>query len=178
MAGTAVKPGWRLFWIMFGVGWALFAFLVATNGRLVTDLSPLGIVDHQVAGKAAMVDAIQAAWAQAGQLGFARLSMGVDLVFIGILTLAGVLGGLAVMRARSGVVLRALGGLAALTFLVFGVCDYAETISQFVQANSRGDDALAGLAVAVNFPKVAAFLAGHAVLAAALVGVVLTRPRG
>jgi hypothetical protein len=167
-------PPWRLFWSLFGLGWGLFAFLVATNGQMVTPVSATGIVDHQVAGSAARVDEIQGAWAAAGRLDFARLSIGVDLLFIGVLTVAGIVGGVAITRAARGPVLRVVGQVAALAFLVFGVADYAETIAQFVQVMSAGDDGLAGLARTANTPKVFAFLGGHVLLIAGLVGVWLT----
>lgn len=168
--------GWRLFWGLFALGWALFAFLAATNGQMVTAASPGGILDHQVAGTAARVDEIQGAWAAAGKLGFARLSIGVDLLFIGVLSVAGVIGGVKIARAANGPLLRGAGWLTALAFLVFCGADYAETIAQFIQAMSgRGIDALAQLAAAVNPPKVAAFLAGHGLLLAGLIGLRVAR---
>jgi hypothetical protein len=168
---------WRLFWILFALGWALFAFLAATNNQMVTPVSPGGILDHQVAGTAARVDEIQGAWSEAGAIPFARFSIGVDLLFIGVLAVAGAIGGALTARAAWGPLLRGLGWLTAFAFLVFGAADYTETIAQFVQAMSHGDDGLAGLAATANKPKVAAFLAGHAGLIACLVGARLTRDK-
>ncbi len=174
---TKNTGGWGLFWTLFAAGWGLFVFLVATNGQMITPVSPGGIVDHQVAATAARVDAIQDAWARAGKLGFARLSIGIDLVFIGVLTVAGVLGGVRIARARSGPVLKAIGWLAATAFLGFGGADYTETISQFTQAMSHGVEPLARLAAAANKPKILAFLVGHAALIMGLIGVFLTRDK-
>jgi hypothetical protein len=177
MSESAKKPNWRLFWSLFVVGWGLFAFLAATNGQMVTPVSPGGILDHQVAGTAARVDEIQGAWAAAGTLTFARLSMGVDLLFIGVLSIAGVTGGVAVARAARGPILRAIGWLAAAAFLIFCGTDYTETLSQFTQAWSQGIEPLARLAKTVNPPKVLAFLAGHGLLFAGLLGVMVLRKR-
>jgi len=170
----APRNDWRPFWILFGLGWALFAFLVATNGQMVTDASPRGILDHQVAGSAARIDEIQRAWADSGKLDFARLSMGVDLVFIGVLSVAGVVGGVRIAGAAKGPILRRFGWLTTLPFLVFGATDYAETLSQFVQVMSQGSDVLAQVAAAVNQTKVVSFLAGNTALIAGLIGLRLT----
>lgn len=167
--------GWRTFWVLFAAGWALFAFLAGTNGQMVTPVSPGGILDHQVAATAARVDEIQGAWAQAGNLSFARLSIGLDLVFIGVLTVAGVIGGVRIARARQGAILKGIGWLTAVGFLVFGGADYTETISQFIQVMSHGIDPLAQLAATANKPKIIAFLVGHAALIVGLIGLFLTR---
>lgn len=170
-------PKWGLFWGLFALGWALFAFLVATNGMMATETSPRGILDHQVAGTAAKVDAIQAAWAHAGHLEFARMSMATDLVFIGVLTTAGLIGGAQIAGAANGALVRLLGWITAGAFLVYGLADYLETIPQLVQAMSRGSDSLAQLAATANRPKVIGFLLGHLALAAGLAGVWLGRPK-
>lgn len=171
------KKVWGLFWVLFAAGWGLFVFLAATNVQMVTPVSPGGILDHQVAATAARVDEIQGAWSRAGKLPFARLSIGMDLVFIGVLTVAGVIGGVRIARARSGPVLKNIGWLTSVGFLVFGGADYLETISQFIQVMSHGIEPLAQLAVTANKLKIIAFLVGHAALIVGLIGVFLTREK-
>ncbi|MDX2234046.1 MAG: hypothetical protein NW200_06070 [Hyphomonadaceae bacterium] len=165
------------FWLLFAVGWALFAVLALTNGGLVTAASPGGVLDHQVAGSAARVDEIQAAWRAAGALPAAQFAIGLDLAFIGVLTAAGTIGGVRIAQGASGPVVRALGAFAAVAFLAFGLADYAETIAQFVQVNAAGDDDLARLAATANPPKITAFLAAHVALAGGLAGRWLARRR-
>jgi hypothetical protein len=175
MAGATRRVSWGLFWLLFAAGWGLFAYLAATNGRMATPVSPGGILDHQVAGTAAQANAIQQAWADKGELGFARTSMSVDLVFIAVLTAAGVYGGLAIARVAKGPVLRALGNIAALLFVAYAVADYVETVCQLMEAINGGDDQLARTAAIANKPKIYAFLAGHLALFAGLIGVFLRR---
>lgn len=165
----------RAFWILYVVAWALFAVLVGTNGQMVTEASPNGILDHQVAGTAARVKEIQDAWAAAGSLDAARMSMGLDLVYIGVLTAAGVTGGRYVARASGNALAGGLGWLTLVAFLVFGAADYAETISQIIQALNQPDDTLAHVAQTANGPKGLAFLAGHVLLGMGLLGAGLTR---
>ncbi len=177
MAAARTKHGLGLFWGLFALGWTLLALLVALNALVITDASPGGIPDHQVAGTAARVNEIQAAWAGAGAMDYARLGIGLDLVFIGVLTAAGVIGGVRIAQGAAGPVLRALGAFTAVAFLAFGGADYTETIAQFVQVNTRGDDALAALAAAANAPKLSAFLVAHVALAAGLAARFITRNR-
>ena len=165
---TTPTGGWRAFWMPFAAGWALFVFMAATNSRLATSASPLGILNHQSAGTAGRVDEIQAAWAQAGQLDFARLSMGIDLVFIGLLTLGALIGLVMVARRAPTQVLKIFAATAGLVWLVYAGTDYAETTAQFIQANSAGSDKLAGLAAAMGPTKTVSFLIGHIDLAIAL----------
>lgn len=163
------RGGWRIFWSLYVIGWALLAAQAATNGRLATAASPRGILDHQVAGTAARVDEIQSAWATAGTLSFARLSMGVDLLFIGFATVAGVFGAVLIFRDGRSAALRAVGAVAGAAMLVFGLADYTETISQVVQVVSAGSDPLAALAASVNAIKIGAFLFGSVALIIALI---------
>lgn len=176
MAARA-RRGLGLFWGMFAAGWALLAVLAAANALMVTDVSPGGILDHQVAGTASRVNEIQDAWAAAGAMDSARFAIALDLVFIGVLTAAGVIGGVRLAQDAAGPVLRALGAFTAVAFLAFGAADYAETIAQFVQLTARGDDALAALAAAANAPKLSAFLVAHVALAAGLAARFIARNR-
>lgn len=161
------KTSWRPFWIPFAAGWALFVFMASTNSRLATAASPNGILDHQSAGTAARVDEIQHAWAAAGSLGFAQLSMGLDLVFIGLVTIGALVACALIWRRASGA-LKLFAGLTALAWLAFGATDYTETIAQVVQAHSAGADNLAGLAASVGLVKSVSFVAGNVALIAAL----------
>lgn len=170
MTATATKPaGWRIFWPLYVIGWGLLAAQAAINGPLSTAVSPNGILDHQVAGTAARVNEIQAAWAAAGALQLARWSMGVDLAFISFATVAGLFGAVLIFRDGQSAALRALAATAGAAMLVFGIADFTETISQIVQATSTGSDTLAALAASVNAIKIGAFLFGSVALIAALI---------
>lgn len=159
---------WRLFWALYLLGMGVFAFMAATNSQLATALSPGGILDHQSAATGARVDQIHDAWKAKGVFGFARTSMALDLVFITLVTLAGVIGGY--LMARKGGALGLLGWGIVIAWLVFGACDYIETGCQLVQVlNDGGEDALAGLAASVKPPKMAAFVAATLGLWAGLV---------
>jgi hypothetical protein len=159
---------WRLFWALYLIGLAVFAFIATTNATLVTAAAPQGILDHQSAATAMRVEQIHVGWKEKGVFGFARTSMIFDLVFITFATLAGVVGGY--LMARKGGVRGALGWVVLGVWLIFGGLDYIETGAQLMQVlNDRGQDELAGLAASVRPPKIAAFLAGTLLLWAALV---------
>ena len=67
--------------------WGLFAFVVVIGlGAAVTAPDPVtfGITDHQAAGTAARVDAIQTQWRDGGVRPLAILAMIGDLVVIAI----------------------------------------------------------------------------------------------
>ena len=166
---TDNRGRWRAFWMPFAAGWALFAFLAATNARLATPASPMGILDHQSAATAARVDAIQGAWAAAGSLGFAQLSMALDLAFIGLVTAGGLIGSAMIARRAGAAVLRVFALAVAAAWVVFGVTDYAETIAQVVQVHSAGSDTLAGLAASMGPAKSISFVLGTPGLLGALI---------
>jgi hypothetical protein len=75
---TLEKSFWR-YWLG---GLLLLAFMAALNPYLANAVAPWAILDHQTAGSAARVDAIQFAWARDGVLNLARFSMAIDLLFI------------------------------------------------------------------------------------------------
>jgi hypothetical protein len=168
---TTTQPGgaqWRLFWIFYLIGMAVFAYIAVTNTQMVTAASPGGILDHQSAATGARADQIHAAWKEKGTFGFAQLSMSLDLVFITFATLAGIVAGY--LMARKGGLRGLFGWLLLGTWAVFGATDYIETTSQLVQVlQDRGSDDLAGLAAAVKPPKTLAFIAGTLMLWAGLV---------
>lgn len=168
---TTAQPGraqWRLFWIFYAIGMAVFAYIAVTNTQMVTPISPGGILDHQSAATGARADQIHAAWKEKGTFGFAQLSMSLDLVFITFATLAGIVAGY--LMARKGGMRGMFGWLLLGTWVIFGATDYIETSSQLVQAlQDKGSDELAGLAAAVKPTKMVAFLAGTLMLWAGLV---------
>ncbi len=167
MADATGKAQWRLFWIFYVIGWAVFAYIAVTNGTLATAESPGGILDHQAAATASRVERIHAAWKAKDVFDFAALSMTLDLVFITFATIAGVIGGYLIARAGG---LRGLLGWATLfLWIVFGACDYIETTCQLVQVlQDAGKDELAGLAATVRPPKMVTFVAGTLALWAGL----------
>jgi len=114
----------------------------------------MGILDHQQAATAANVDAIQLGWEQAGLLGFTKLSMVVDLVFIAIYSF-GACCAAVLMLADNRVLLKRLGMLVMVGALSFMVTDYIETIPQTIQLfRMQGDDGLASIASKMGTVKV------------------------
>lgn len=159
---------WRPFWMTFAAGWALLIAMAATNSRMATPVSPNGILDHQSAATGARAGAIQQGWADAHVLDFARLSIGTDLVYIGVLTVAALIGCALIARRANGPLLRGFVFLLELVWLAYGASDYIETIAQFVEVESGATDPLAAIAAAMGPAKVATFIAGHAGLLVAL----------
>ncbi|MBK6706107.1 MAG: hypothetical protein IPG54_00910 [Sphingomonadales bacterium] len=78
---SAIETGFWRWWLS---GLMLFALMIALNPSISNNVAPMGISDHQAAATAARVNAIQAAWQTDGVLWLARLSMAIDLVFIGV----------------------------------------------------------------------------------------------
>ncbi len=148
----------RKFWRYWLGGLLLLAMMIATNGLFLSDASPWGIRDHQSAGTAVRIDAIQAAWQAAGVMNWARLSIAVDLVYIGIYSYGAYCGGRLFAQADHAL-LRRLGWVIICAALVVGVADYAETTCQFIQAlQFKGSDLLAGIAAIAQPIKTTAFL--------------------
>lgn len=148
----------RNFWRYWLGGLLILALMIAMNPWFTNDVSPWGIRDHQSAGTAVRVDAIQAAWQAAGVMGWARLGMAIDLVYIAIYSFGAYCGGrLFAASERSS--LRRLGWVIIIAAVIVGVADYTETICQFIQAMSfKGSDALAGIAATAQPIKSVAFL--------------------
>lgn len=148
----------RNFWRFWLGGLLILAAMIAMNPWFVTDVSPWGIRDHQSAGTADRVDAIQSAWEVAGVLGWARLGIAIDLVYIAIYSFGAYCGGrLFAQSKKPG--LRRLGWVIVAAAIIVGVADYAETICQFVQAMTfRGSDLMAGIAATAQPIKTTAFL--------------------
>jgi hypothetical protein len=158
----------RRFWRFWLGGLLLLALMIAMNPMFANEISPWGIRDHQSAGTAERVDAIQMAWQAAGVMGWARLGIAIDLVYIGIYSFGAFCGGrLFAQSRRPG--LRRLGWVVVAASVIVGVADYAETICQFVQAMTmQGSDLLAGVAATAQPIKSIAFLTTFVGLLAAL----------
>lgn len=139
------------------VGLAVFAVVVAM-GIWLRQTSSFGIVDHQIAGSAAQVDTIQAAWRADGVRTLAILAMLGDLVFIGIYSWGSWIAGRSFMAAGGGLV-RLIGLIVAAAAVVFFLTDYCETILQFIQlVRERGSDWMAATAATVQPIKVVAWI--------------------
>lgn len=161
---------WRNFWIFWLCGLALFLFNVGTSGPLMTDVAPTGILDHQSAGTAERVDAIQQSWAAAGQMNYAKWSMITDLVFIGLYSIGGILGGRLIWQEARSPSLKKLGLFMVLIYFLFGLFDYIETISQITQLlQNEGNDMLASIAAIARPPKILTWIIGTVGIVVALI---------
>jgi hypothetical protein len=158
----------RKFWRFWLGGLLILAVMIAMNSWFLTPVSPWGIRDHQAAGTALRVDAIQTAWEAAGVMDLARLSIAIDLVYIGIYSFGAYCGGrLFAQSSRSSI--RLLGWVIVAAAIILGVADYVETLCQFVQAITlNGSDLLAGVAATAQPIKSIAFLTTFFGLLAAL----------
>jgi hypothetical protein len=152
--GNVEKNFWR-YWLG---GLALLALMIVMNNWLTNDISPWGIRDHQSAGTALRIDAIQNAWASADVLNLARWSIAIDLVYIGIYSFGAYCGGkLFTGETHSG--LKRLGWLIVIAAIILAIADYLETICQFIQAvQFRGSDFLSLIAATAQPIKSLAFL--------------------
>ncbi|MEO9634013.1 MAG: hypothetical protein ABJF89_14960 [Parasphingorhabdus sp.] len=160
---------WRNFWLFWGSGMALFIYLVISGGVLETVVAPNGILDHQSAATGARVDAIQESWAAAGLLGMARWGMIGDLVFITLYMSGGIIGGRLIWQLAKSPSLKKLGLLCVLSYFIFGITDYIETISQLIQlVREQGSDILAATAAFAKPIKVASWIIGTIAILVAL----------
>ena len=158
----------RRFWRYWLGGLLLLALMIAMNPMFTNEISPWGIRDHQSAGTAARIDAIQTAWQAAGVMGWAQFGMAIDLIYIAVYSFGAFCGGrLFAQSRRPG--LRRLGWVVVAAAIIVGIADYAETICQFVQAMTmQGSDLLAGVAATAQPIKSIAFLTTFVGLLAAL----------
>ncbi len=158
----------RNFWRFWLGGLLILAAMVAMNSWFVTDASPWGIRDHQSAGTAARVDAIQTAWQARDVLGLARLGIAIDLVYIAVYSFGAYCGG-RLFAASDKPSLRRLAWIIVAAAVIVGVADYTETICQFIQVmNFKGSDVLAGIAATAQPIKSTAFLTSFLGVLAAL----------
>lgn len=161
---TTEKHFWR-YWLF---GLLLFAAMIAMNPAIANNVAPMGISDHQAAGTAAKINAIQLQWQADGVLLLARASMAIDLLFIAVYSWGAWNGG-KLMRSGSTPSVRRIGGLVMVAAVVFLVTDYTETIAQFIQVMQlKGNDTLAGLAATVRPVKSLAWVITFIGLLAAL----------
>ena len=148
----------RRFWTFWLLGILLLAAQIVMNVWLVTEASPLGISDHQAAGSAARVEDIHAGWVAAGVMDLAIYSMELDLIFIGVYAWGAFAGG-RLFAASSQEMLARLGKVIMFAAIGFAITDYAETLSQLIQAAvTGGDDSLANIAATVRPVKMVLFL--------------------
>ena len=148
----------RRFWRYWLAGILLLALQIVLNVWLVNDVSPLGISDHQAAGSAMRVDAIHAGWQASGVMKLALSSMILDCLFIGVYSWGAYAGG-RLFASEQNALLSRLGKIITVAALGFCAADYAETISQLVQAiRGQGSDSLAYVAATMRPVKTIAFL--------------------
>lgn len=147
----------RRFWRFWLSGILLLAALIVMNVWLVTEAAPLGISDHQAAGNAARVDIIHADWAASGVMDLAIYSMEADLIFIAVYAWGAFAGG-RMFAASPHAMLARLGKVIMVAAVGFAIADYAETISQLVQAAvTGGHDMLSGVAATARPVKTILF---------------------
>ena len=148
----------------------IIALLISQGDQLVTAAVPGGMVDHQTAGTALRVDQIHQSWTDEGAMGFFKIAILFDLLFIVMYSLGGVIGGQLVRRDAVSPILKILGLMAMAAYFAFGILDLCETLCQIVQVFfTGGHDGLAGLAELVQPPKLVAFAIGFPVLAVSLI---------
>lgn len=143
------------FWLL---GILLLLVMVFGNLLLITEASPFGMRNHQSAGSADRIDEIQWAWQSAGVIIYAKISMIIDLFFIGIYSVGAICGGI-LLRYDERLFIRRIGALIIAAAIIFCVTDYLETIAQVIQLfTMQGSDTLASAAAAVGPAKSIAFL--------------------
>lgn len=158
----------RNFWRYWLGGLLILAAMIAMNPWFSNEVSPWGIRDHQAAGTAARIDAIQGAWQAAGVMNLARIGIAMDLIYIGIYSFGAYCGG-RLFAGSERPSLRRLGWIIVAAAIIVGVADYTETICQFIQAMTfKGSDLLAGIAATAQPIKSIAFLTTFFGLLAAL----------
>jgi len=158
----------KRFWRYWLGGLLILAIMIAMNPWFSNEVSPWGIRDHQSAGSALRIDAIQAAWQAAGVMNLARFGIALDLVYIGVYSFGAYCGGRLFAQSEK-LSLRRLGWVIVAAALILCVADYVETLSQFVQAMTfKGSDLLAGIAATAQPIKSTAFLTSFFGLLAAL----------
>ncbi len=163
------RSNWRNFWLLWLTGIVIIFALVSQNDRLVTDIAPQGMIDHQVAATAQRVEDIHASWRAAGAMDFFRIAILFDLLFIVLYSTGGVMGGKLIRQAARSGLLGALAGLAILAYAAFGILDFTETFCQAIQGFvTGGNDTLAAIAATAQQPKMAAFFIGFPSLVVAL----------
>ncbi|WP_298333894.1 hypothetical protein [uncultured Erythrobacter sp.] len=137
---------------------AVFVFVIFLSSRITQGDVTFDILAHQAAGTADRVNEIQTQWREAGVQNSAIVAMIGDLAWIWIYAFGSFLAGREFATKREGV-LRVIGLFICVAGVVFGITDYTETISQFIQLlQDTGSDTLAGIAAFMQPIKVTAFL--------------------
>ena len=170
--------GWRRFWILWLTGIVIIVALVSQNDRLVTEIAPQGMIDHQIAATAQRVEDIHASWRAAGVMDFFRIAILFDLLFILLYSTGGILGGLLIRRDARSALLKPLAGLSIVAYAAFGLLDFTETFCQALQGFvTGGNDMLASIAAWAQPSKMVAFFIGFPALVASLIWLALERRR-
>jgi hypothetical protein len=150
---TDDRPQLKLWLIGLGI-FGLFLLLRVFTG----DASQYGIVDHQAAGSAAVVDTIQADWRANGIRTVMIMGMIADFIFIAFYGWGGYVAGRGFYRSGAGVI-RIIGAVIAAAAIVFLVTDYIETVLQFIQLlRDAGSDWMAATAAIMQPIKQVAFI--------------------
>ena len=137
---------------------AMFVVVMVLSSMVTQGDVTYGIIDHQAAATAEKVDEIQTQWREGGVRNAAIIAVIGDLAWIWIYALGAYLVGNGFATKRRGI-LRIIGWAVAVSAVVFGVADYAETISQFIQLlQDTGSDTLAGFAALMQPVKIGAFI--------------------
>lgn len=137
---------------------ALLIVMLFGNFILITNAAPMGMGNHQVAGDAASVDAIQQSWLRADVLIYAKISMIIDLIFVAFYSIGAICGGILLCYDKRRY-LRRIGALIIAASIIFFITDYVETISQMIQLfRMQGSDKLASFAATVGPAKKISFL--------------------
>jgi len=143
------------FWL---ISLAVFIVVIGLSASVTQGDVNLGIIEHQAAGTASRVNEIQTQWREGGVRNLAIAAVAGDLAWIWIYALGSFLAGREFATKRHGV-LRAMGMVICAAAVVFGITDYTETISQFIQLlRDSGSDNLARIAAFMQPIKIAAFL--------------------
>ncbi len=140
----------RYFWRFWLGGLAIMAIMIALNPMFVSDVSPWGIRNHQSAGSAAQVDAIQSAWQAAGVMEYAPAMLALDFAYIAMYSFGAFCGG-RMFFATNLAPLKWLGVIVLAAAVLIAVADSIETVCQLIQVlQVKGDDRLAGIAAAAQ----------------------------
>ena len=151
---TDTRPPLRA-WI---AGLVAFAIVIAL-GIWLRSASEFGIVDHQLAGNAERVDAIQRGWRNEGVRWLAILAMVGDLFFIALYSWGSWLAGRGFMRVANRAV-RVIGLVVAAAAVLFLITDATETGLQLVQLlREAGSDPMARIAASMQGVKIASWIA-------------------
>ena len=149
----------RKFWLFWIGGLVIVALARIPHAPLAIEAVPGGILDHQAAGSAAVVDHIQAAWREAGLRSTAIFAMCHDLVFIGIYGMGSFWAGRVFMAETARPKLALLGKIIMQAAVVFLITDYVETNLQLVQLlREQGVDWMAATAAIMQPIKIAAWI--------------------